>query len=127
MGNIKMCPNSKMAIDILGFIKRNYENHLNDGQVGCQKYVEALQMGIDALNSYNPWINIIERFPNKDEYLTVRDDDTSYYNRLIVAFQTDTIMYDICYYDGYKWFNERGYVIENVIAWKPFIKYKEEM
>ena len=28
------------------------EKHLNeDGQAGCQKYVEALQMGIDALSA----------------------------------------------------------------------------
>ena len=47
---IKMCANEEMAIDILEFIKRNYEKHLNeDGQAGCQKYIEALQMGIDAL------------------------------------------------------------------------------
>lgn len=49
-----MCANEEMAIEILEFIKRNYEKHLNeDGQVGCQKYIEALQMGIDALKKDN--------------------------------------------------------------------------
>lgn len=45
----KMCADVNMAIDILEFIKRNYENH-ND-KVGVRKYIEALQMGIDALKS----------------------------------------------------------------------------
>lgn len=44
---IKFCANEEMAIDILEFIKRNYEKHSD--QAGVQKYIEALQMGIDAL------------------------------------------------------------------------------
>lgn len=43
----KMCPNADMAIYILDFIKRSYEKALD--KEGVQKYVEALQMGIDAL------------------------------------------------------------------------------
>ena len=50
MSEYKMCANAEMAIYILEFIKRNYEKGLNeDDQAGCQKYVEAVQMGIDAL------------------------------------------------------------------------------
>ena len=50
MSEMKVCANKEMAIDILEFIKSNYEKHLNEeGQGGCRKYVEALQMGIDAL------------------------------------------------------------------------------
>lgn len=45
----KMCANPSMAIEILEFIKHSYEKH-ND-QVGVQKYIEALQMGIDALKN----------------------------------------------------------------------------
>ena len=122
----KACANKEMAIDILEFIKMNYEKHLNeDGQVGCLKYVEALQMGIDALNINNSWTSIVERVPDRNEYLTIRDDYTCYYTRLEIALQTDTVMYDIGYYDGYKWFTDRHSKIENVIAWRPFIKYKE--
>lgn len=121
-----MCANKEMAIDILEFIKRNYEKHLNEeGQVGCQKYIEALQMGIDALTTNNSWTSIIERLPERQEYLTFRDDNSCSYTRLEIAFQTDTIMYDIGYYDGYKWFTDRLHKIENVVAWRPFIKYKE--
>ena len=121
----KACPNKEIAIYILDFIKRQYEKRLpEDG--GCRKYVEALKISIDALNEHSSWINIIDRFPEEKEYLTVRDDNTSYYTRILIAYQTDTVMYDICYYDGYKWFNERGYKIENVIAWKPFISYEKD-
>ena len=42
-----MCKCRYGYIYILEFIKRNYEKH-ND-QAGVQKYIEALQMGIDAL------------------------------------------------------------------------------
>lgn len=49
MNEYKMCANANMAIDILEFIKRNYEKHSD--QAGVQKYIEALQMGIDALNT----------------------------------------------------------------------------
>lgn len=47
MVEYKMCANEDMAIYILEFIKRNYEKHSD--QAGVQKYIEALQMGIDAL------------------------------------------------------------------------------
>ena len=43
----KMCPNEEMAIFILDFIKRQYVKHHKDA--GVQKYVEALEMGIQAL------------------------------------------------------------------------------
>ena len=49
MGEYKMCANEEMAIEILEFIKRNYGKHSD--QAGVQKYIEALQMGIDALKN----------------------------------------------------------------------------
>ena len=49
MPEIKMCANEEMAIDILEFIKRNYEKHSDEA--GVKKYIEALQMGIDALKA----------------------------------------------------------------------------
>ena len=52
MAEYKMCDNSEMAIYILEFIKRNYEKHSD--QAGVQKYIEALQMGIDALEKQIP-------------------------------------------------------------------------
>ena len=72
------------------------------------------------------WIPVTDRLPTKEEYLTVRDKDTSYYKRLLIAYQTDTIMYDIGYYDGYKWFTDKHGILHNVIAWKPFMKYKKD-
>lgn len=47
MNKYKMCANEDMAIYILEFIKRGYEKNYKDA--GVQKYLEALQMGIDAL------------------------------------------------------------------------------
>lgn len=44
---IKMYTDEAMAIDILEFIQRKYEEYSD--QEGTKKYVEALQMGIDAL------------------------------------------------------------------------------
>ena len=51
MSEYKMCANAEMAIEILEFIKRNYEKHSD--QAGVQKYIEALQMGIEALKERN--------------------------------------------------------------------------
>lgn len=47
MTEYKMCANEEMAIYILDFIKRGYEKNFQDG--GVQKYIEALDMGIEAL------------------------------------------------------------------------------
>ena len=49
MAEFKACANKEMAIYILEFIKRNYEKDSN--QAGVRKYIEALQMGIDALRT----------------------------------------------------------------------------
>ena len=43
----KMCPSPDMAIYILEFIKSGYEKRYQDA--GVQKYIDALQMGIDAI------------------------------------------------------------------------------
>lgn len=42
------CANKDHAIIILNFIKEQYEKQ---GTVGCLKYIEALEMGIDALKA----------------------------------------------------------------------------
>ena len=47
MNEYKMCANEDMAIYILEFIQRGYQKNYKDS--GVQKYIEALQMGIDAL------------------------------------------------------------------------------
>jgi hypothetical protein len=45
MGNI----DKGAAIVILDFIKMKYENGLKNGQIGNQKYIDALQMAVDNL------------------------------------------------------------------------------
>ena len=71
MAEYKMCANEDVAIYILDFIKRGYEKRLNeDGQAGCQKYVEALQMGIDALGTVNQQKAEIERLKKSLDNMT---------------------------------------------------------
>lgn len=80
----------------------------------------------DSSIDLNYWINTADRLPTKEEYLIVKDKDINYYTRLLIAYQTDTVMYDIGYYDGYKWFTDKHRMLHDVIAWKPFIKYEKD-
>lgn len=71
------------------------------------------------------WISVEERVPTESEYLTRHNDGTDTLKRLLVAYQTDTIEYQIGCYDGYKWLTQHGNkVIKDVIAWKPFDTYE---
>lgn len=66
------------------------------------------------------WICCNEHFPQLTEY--------SYENvlkRLEIAYMTDTVVYAIGYYDGYKWIDKRNCEIENVIAWRQFLPLPE--
>lgn len=47
MDNFKFCANEEMAIYILEFIKNGYDKSFDDS--GKLKYIEALDMGIEAL------------------------------------------------------------------------------
>lgn len=42
------CASYDLAIYILEFIRSNYEKHLSK-DCGCQKYVDAINIGIDAI------------------------------------------------------------------------------
>lgn len=95
---------------------KSLDNHLLDDMA---RYI-VNNCG-DILNAPDSWLSIVERVPTREEYLKLHTDGTMYYTRLTIAYKTDTIGYDIGYYDGYKWFNERGHRFQNVIAWKPFI------
>lgn len=72
------------------------------------------------------WIPVTERLPNRDEYLAKWHDGTEYYVRLLVAYKTDIVEYEIGYYDGFKWLTEMPMKkINDVIAWKPFDQLPE--
>lgn len=60
-----MCPNTETAIYILDFIKCEYEKRYKD--CGVQKYIEALEMGIDALK--------IQQTVNVEEVVRCKDCD----------------------------------------------------
>ncbi len=67
------------------------------------------------------WIPVAERLPGKEEYTAKAEDGTEYYVRLLIAYKTDIIEYEIGYYDGYKWMTEMPIrIINDVVAWMPF-------
>ena len=67
------------------------------------------------------WISVKDRLPNEDEYTAKTNDGEKYYVRLLIAHKTDTIEYEIGYYDGYKWMTEMPIrLIKDVVAWMPF-------
>jgi hypothetical protein len=51
MSEYKFCSSIDMAISILEFIKQKYEE--NNEQAGVHKYIEALQIAIEALKFSN--------------------------------------------------------------------------
>lgn len=67
------------------------------------------------------WIPVTERLPEKEEYLAKAKDVTEYMVRLLIAYQTDIVQYEIGYFDGHKWLSEMPMRrITDVLAWKPF-------
>lgn len=71
------------------------------------------------------WISVDDRLPTEDEYLTHHNDGLDTLKRLLIAYQTDTIEYQIGCYDGWKWMNQLGNrVVKGVVAWKPFEAYE---
>lgn len=69
------------------------------------------------------WILCKNRLPETLEYMEF--EPTPYMKRLEIAYMTDMVEYIIGYFDGYKWIDKRNRKIENVIAWKPFLKLTE--
>jgi hypothetical protein len=68
------------------------------------------------------WISVEDRLPTEEEYINVGNDGTETYSRILIAFKTETIDYELGCYDGYKWMNEWGNrSISDVIAWKRFV------
>ena len=67
------------------------------------------------------WISVEKRLPSKEEYTAKAEDGREYYVRLLIAYKTDTVEYEIGYYDGYKWMTEMPVrLIKDVVAWMPF-------
>ena len=67
------------------------------------------------------WISVDDRLPRKEEYTAKAEDGTEYYVRLLIAYKTDIVEYEIGYYDGYKWMTEMPIrLIKDVVAWMPF-------
>ena len=76
---------------------------------------------IDNGVTVQEWISVAERLPGKEEYTATTEYGTEYYIRLLIAYKTDTVEYEIGYYDGYKWMTEEPIrLIKDVVAWMPF-------
>ena len=74
-----------------------------------------------AENIGSKWISVKDRLPSKEEYTAKAEDGTEYYVRLLIAYKTDIVEYEIGYYDGYKWMTEMPIrLIKDVVAWMPF-------
>ena len=88
----------------------------------CQKIARYLYA--KNYRKQSEWINVSDRLPSADEYLTHHNDGVDTLKRILVAYQTDTLEYQIGCYDGYKWMNQLGNkIIKDVVAWKPFDTY----
>ena len=94
---------------------------------GC----DPMYYGVDALAitqhlishgvTVQEWISVEDRLPGKEEYTATTEYGTEYYIRLLIAYKTDTVEYEIGYYDGYKWMTEEPIrLLKDVIAWMPF-------
>ena len=78
-------------------------------------------MLIDNGVTVQEWISVKDRLPSKEEYTAKAEDGTEYYVRLLIAYKTDIVEYEIGYYDGYKWMTEMPIrIIKDVVAWMPF-------
>lgn len=108
-----------------------YDNDEDAVRAFAEDLIESIRNFINTepvtntpLELSNDWISVKERLPNKDEYITKWQDGDRSLSRLLVAYATDTIEYEIGCYDGYKWMNEWGTeIIQDVIAWKLFNPY----
>ena len=76
---------------------------------------------LDSGVTVQEWISVKDRLPSKEEYTAKAEDGTEYYVRLLIAYKTDIVEYEIGYYDGYKWMTEMPIrLIKDVVAWMPF-------
>ena len=90
---------------------------------GCARYwAEIIADGLIADGAtVQEWISVKDRLPRKEEYTAKAEDGTEYYVRLLIAYKTDIVEYEIGYYDGYKWMTEMPIrLIQDVVAWMPF-------
>lgn len=113
-------------INTIDYAMRDFDDYLDECNETCTPPIDKLEDFIaDGVISAGyrkrEWIPVSERLPEKEEYTAKSKDGTEYYARLLLAYKTDIVEYEIGYYDGYKWLSEMPMrIIKDVIAWKQF-------
>lgn len=115
-------------IDVFMHLDRHIENRDEYGICYTSDFAEAVETVLTMLKNQDAngvtvqqWIPVSERLPSKEEYTAKAEDGTEYYVRLLIAYKTDIVEYEIGYYDGYKWMTEMPIrIIKDVVAWMPF-------
>ena len=88
---------------------------------GSNTSAEIADTLLDNGVTVQEWVSVEDRLPGKEEYTATTEYGTEYYIRLLIAYKTDTVEYEIGYYDGYKWMTEEPIrLLKDVIAWMPF-------
>ena len=78
-------------------------DHKTDGNIVYGNKNCGELVGYPCCEKFTPWIPVTERLPSEEEYTATSEDGTEYYARLLIAYKTDIVEYEIGYYDGYKW------------------------
>ena len=128
-GGVLASAEAQETVQWLTAIKEKYIHGGDEGLDAMRsRAIDTARMAVEAL-AKQQWVPTSVRLPGKDEYIAKTDDGTEYYVRLLVAYKTDIVEYEIGYYDGYKWLTEMPMrIIHDVIAWKvfdPFISTPE--
>ena len=115
--------------DLISFLEHQYKQTNNLNFIAAAHSIDLYRRECEFLKwqvlNANQWISVKDRLPTEDEYLTHHADGLDTFKRLLIAYKTDIIEYQIGCYDGWKWMNQLGNrVIKDVVAWKPFETYE---
>lgn len=114
-------PNTKEKGKMIGVLFKHIPyGHATLCLIAEELMAEGVTFATDN-NVGDKWISAKDRLPSKEEYTAKAEDGTEYYVRLLIAYKTDIVEYEIGYYDGYKWMTEMPIrLIKDVVAWMPF-------
>ena len=116
--------------DVPEYWQAVYQAEMESRRKQAGKIADALlAAGVVATDNNDgcKWVSVLERLPTEEEYMAKAKDGAEYYVRLLIAYKTDIVVYEIGYYDGYKWMAEKSLqLIDDVVAWKPLLALPKE-